>query len=360
MHGIDVSGWQPSNITALVDYDFAIIKATEGTNFVSPTCDQQYQLAKKRGKGLGVYHFASGVGAVAEADHFINNVQGYVGEAILVFDYEANALSRGREWCRQWIRRVKERTQVPPVIYASESVVVAQQLDKLAAEENCGLWVANYGANNVQGYSEQPQLRGSVIRQYTSKGRLAGYGGDLDLNYSTLSLEAWRKYANGQRGGASAPTPEPAQPLRKSNEDIATEVMRGAWGNGDDRKARLAAAGYDYAAIQAIINGKYVRRSDEEVATEVIAGKWGMGEDRKARLTGQGYDYAKIQGIVNSRLNAPVATPAVHIVIPSGAWLGQLASQYGTTVAQLLVWNKPKYPAMTANYIQAGWTIRVR
>lgn len=360
MNGIDVSAWQPRNITALVPHDFVIIKATEGTGYVSDACDQQYQIAKSKGKGLGVYHFASGVDAVAEADHFVNSVQGYLGEAILVLDYEANAVNRGREWVRTFVRRIKERTQVPPVIYASTSVISSQQLDKLAVEEDCGIWAANYGANNPTGYVKADQMNGSVIRQYTSKGRLDGYSGDLDLNYSILTLEQWKMYALGKRGGAPAPTPAPEQPLRKSNDQIATEVMRGAWGNGDDRKARLAAAGYDYQAIQDIVNGVHERRSDDQVANEVIANKWGIGDDRRARLESQGYNYDAIQKLVNQKLNTPTAQPAVNIVIPAGAWLGNIAAQYGTSVAQLLVWNKPKYPAMTANYIQAGWTIRVR
>lgn len=361
MHGIDVSAWQPRNITALVDHDFAIIKATESTGYVSDACDQQYQIAKSKGKVTGVYAFLRPVDAVAQMDFFINNIQGYIGEALLVLDYEANAIAKGREWLRTSIRRVKERTNVPPVIYASESVVADQQLDKLAAEENCGLWVANYGANKQQGYSVQPQLRGSIIRQYTSKGRLNGYGGDLDLNYTELTPDQWRKYANGQRNGASAPAPvaTPA-PIRKSNDEIATEVMRGAWGNGDDRKARLAAAGYDYQTIQDIINGVYVRRPDDVVAQEVIDGKWGIGEDRKTRLASQKYDYDTIQAIVNKKLNTPTSTPAVNIVVPSGATMTLLQAQYGTPIAQIITWNRPKYPSITAAYIQAGWTLRVK
>ena len=35
---------------------------------------------------------------------------------------------------------------------------------------------------------------------------------------------------------------------------IATEVILGKWGNGIDRVNRLNAAGYDYAAIQKIVN----------------------------------------------------------------------------------------------------------
>lgn len=40
----------------------------------------------------------------------------------------------------------------------------------------------------------------------------------------------------------------------KSVEEIAREVLQGKWGNGADRKARLEAAGYDYAVVQAKVN----------------------------------------------------------------------------------------------------------
>ena len=37
----------------------------------------------------------------------------------------------------------------------------------------------------------------------------------------------------------------------------------------------------------------------EAVAKEVIAGKWGNGEDRKKRLQAMGYDYGAVQKKVN-------------------------------------------------------------
>lgn len=40
----------------------------------------------------------------------------------------------------------------------------------------------------------------------------------------------------------------------KSVEEVAREVLQGKWGNGADRKARLEAAGYDYAEVQAKVN----------------------------------------------------------------------------------------------------------
>lgn len=41
---------------------------------------------------------------------------------------------------------------------------------------------------------------------------------------------------------------------KKSNTQIAKEVKAGKWGNGATRKKKLKAAGYNYAAIQKIVN----------------------------------------------------------------------------------------------------------
>ena len=43
-------------------------------------------------------------------------------------------------------------------------------------------------------------------------------------------------------------------PVKKSVDELAKEVIRGDWGNGQDRKNRLAAAGYNYSEVQARVN----------------------------------------------------------------------------------------------------------
>lgn len=89
---------------------------------------------------------------------------------------------------------------------------------------------------------------------------------------------------------------------QKSNEEIAQEVLAGKWGNGDDRRVRLASAGYDYGVIQHLVNTMYNRKSDKTIAVECIQGKWGNGKERKRRLAEAGYDYGHIQKIINSML----------------------------------------------------------
>lgn len=93
---------------------------------------------------------------------------------------------------------------------------------------------------------------------------------------------------------------------KKSNEEIASEVLKGYWGNGVDRQNKLAAAGYDYNAIQALVNTKVTtqaapaKKSNEQIAGEVLQGLWGNGDDRRNKLQGAGYDYNAVQAIVNA------------------------------------------------------------
>ena len=42
--------------------------------------------------------------------------------------------------------------------------------------------------------------------------------------------------------------------VKKSNEEIAKEVVAGKWGNGNARKTALTKAGYNYKTIQTLVN----------------------------------------------------------------------------------------------------------
>ncbi len=96
---------------------------------------------------------------------------------------------------------------------------------------------------------------------------------------------------------------------KKSNEEIANEVIAGKWGNGDARKNALTKAGYNASAIQAIVNQKLLgksstqnKKSNDQIANEVIKGLWGNGQDRKNRLKNAGYDPTVIQNLANKKM----------------------------------------------------------
>jgi len=50
---------------------------------------------------------------------------------------------------------------------------------------------------------------------------------------------------------------------KKSNAEIAKEVIAGKWGNGDERKKKLEAAGYNYKDVQNEVNKMLVDKSNE-------------------------------------------------------------------------------------------------
>lgn len=131
------------------------------------------------------------------------------------------------------------------------------------------------------------------IWQYTSDGTVDGINGRVDMNIS------YKNYPAIIMDTKPAPTPVP----RKSNEEIADEVIAGKWDNGETRVKLLTEAGYDYNVVQEIVNKKCKKKSNEEIANEIIReGKWGVGEERKRLLTEAGYDYNAIQAIVNEKM----------------------------------------------------------
>lgn len=90
----------------------------------------------------------------------------------------------------------------------------------------------------------------------------------------------------------------------KSITDLAYEVIAGKHGIGEARKKALGSL---YNEVQAKVNEllgvkKAKKKTNEQIANEVIAGKWDKGAERKRLLTAAGYNYKEIQAIVNKKL----------------------------------------------------------
>ena len=118
-----------------------------------------------------------------------------------------------------------------------------------------------------------------------------------DPNYISKVISIIEKY------NLTAWDKKEVQPQLKPVDTVAREVIAGQWGNGEDRKARLTQAGYDYNVIQAraneMLRPQPQRKSIDEIAREVIRGKWGNNPERKRRLESAGYDYNAVQKRVN-------------------------------------------------------------
>ena len=355
MNGIDVSGWQAGINLAAVPCDFVIIKSTQGTSYVNKDCDRAYQQAKAAGKLLGVYHYFSGGDPYAEAEFFVKNIKGYVGEAILVLDWEGeqnSKFSQGPAVAKPFLDKVAELTGVRPLIYMSKSV--CRQHDWSSVATLYGLWVAQYADNNSTGYKSNPWSDNKgygawvtpAIFQYSSHGRLSGYNGDLDINIAYIDANGWKSYAGAKSGTGSKPEVSASQQTTPTGTtlDLVYGVMTGQYGSGAERKTKL---GSRYDEVQNMIN-HIVTTAASILATEVKSGTYGNGDVRKVVL---GSRYDEVQKIVNGS-----GTSAVYYTVKSGDTLSAIASKYGTTYQKIAQINGISNP----NNIYVGQKIRVK
>ena len=66
-------------------------------------------------------------------------------------------------------------------------------------------------------------------------------------------------------GTASAPA-APAASSKTVNDQVVADVLRGVYGSGNDRVARLQAAGYNPAEVQAAVNARVAAQAPRVVA----------------------------------------------------------------------------------------------
>ena len=204
---IDISGnnsLKPSDVRASIDA--VMVKATEGASYVSSACDPDVQDAMSNGIPWGFYHYARNNDATDEAEFFYRNCRNYFGEGIPCLDWEEG---QSAAWVNSFVRRVHELSGVWPWVYASKATFNASS----GVEPNCGRWVAQWPGSSADTFTEaesksKPKLSEGLVCawQFTSKGRLTGYSGNLDLNLFYGDEVAWGKYANpdahtGDAGG---------------------------------------------------------------------------------------------------------------------------------------------------------------
>ena len=96
---------------------------------------------------------------------------------------------------------------------------------------------------------------------------------------------------------APKPTPAPDPHRGKSDDELAHEVIANRHGNGDARKASL---GSRFTLVQRRVNAIYAM-TDQQLAHEIAkgVGAWGVGDERKAKLKNAGRNYKTVQTLVN-------------------------------------------------------------
>lgn len=210
MRGIDCASYQTGIDPSAVPCDFVIVKSTQGTTYVNPDFKRLAEATLAAGKALGIYHYASGGNATAEANHMLDIAGGYIGRAIFCLDWEGvqnKLFESGQDsaWIDEFCSIVENRVGSECLVYISKSCMGFARGHKL--------WVAQYANMNPTGYQDNPWNEGAYgccIRQYTSMGRLDGWGGDLDLDKAYMSRGEWDAWAAGNGAPASGPKEQAA------------------------------------------------------------------------------------------------------------------------------------------------------
>ena len=192
--GIDVSGHQRSiswRAVKRAGVAFAFIKATEGVGFVDSAFERHRTDARRAGVPVGAYHFArpdtniSAQDPIAEADHFIDVAEPAEGDLLPVLDLETPGLSSAQmaRWAKRFLQRVEKRIGEPPILYTFPSYWTDRMANSKAFARY-PLWLASYGPDD--GRVHPVRTIGGweriAVHQYTSKGRIEGFSGQLDLN----------------------------------------------------------------------------------------------------------------------------------------------------------------------------------
>ena len=283
IRGIDVSKFQGNVDFAAVKrsgIEFVIIRAGFG-KYASQKdiCfEQNYKNAKAAGLNVGAYWFSyanNDLEAAQEAEACAEVLKGKQFEFPIYYDLENDPpsgyypFSKSKEHCSKLVDTfcsALEKRGYFVGLYISRSPLQTHITKEVA--ERYTLWLAEYDSKlNYNGACD--------IWQYSSTGRISGIAREVDMDYCYRDFPSIIKAAglNGYPKTApkpETPKPEEPKPAKKTVQELAQEVLDGKWGNGVDRAKRLEAAGYDYAAVQKLVNQFVTDRDKKTVVTYVV------------------------------------------------------------------------------------------
>lgn len=315
--GIDVSHWQGnidwSKVKA-AGIQFAIIKAggSDDGFYTDSKWEANYKGAKANGITVGAYYFVgpkcmNAAAGKADAERFFQLLTGKQLEYPVFMDNEAQPASAKAGITEATITFCETMEAAGYFVgYGSTDSRFHERMDdsRLTAYTR---WVAQYASKCTY-----PGSYG--IWQHSSSGRVSGISGNVGhvpvlRGPPVRNQERWLQRIRERHGNRQHP-------------GSAHEEIRG------------------------------------EIASEVIAGKWGNGDDRRNRLTTAGYNYSAVQSKGNEKLGATAKLSAVYYTVKRGDTLSAIANKYGTSVSAIQKLNSSLIK--NANLIQVGWRIRVK
>ena len=224
MKGIDVSQWQ-----GVIDWekvkshiDFAIIRLGWISNKNQHTLDSKFERNYSECKRLGipvgvyVYNYAQTTElAKSGAEWTVNKLQGKSLELPVYIDMEDKSGTKlGKDLNTNiciTFNRIIEGAGLWAGVYANLNWF-ENYLNKDEIKRRYTTWIAHYGV-------DQNKYKGQYdMLQYSSSGAVNGIAGNVDMNI------LYRDLIKEITGGKVTP-----QPARKTNDEIATEVIDDLW-----------------------------------------------------------------------------------------------------------------------------------
>lgn len=247
--GIDVSVWNGTIDFAKVKkagIEFVIIRSGYGrlASQKDTRFESYYAGAKKAGLKIGSYWYSyahSVAEARLEAKACLACIKGKSFDLPIYFDMEEGSqfslgytavTNMALAFCEEI-----EKAGYKAGVYSNTNWFSNVLSKKTIQQKGYSIWHAQWSSSAVTNCD---------VWQYADNGKVSGISGNVDMNVCYTSF------------GASKPaaTTKPTTTKKKTNEQIAQEVIDGKWGNGDDRKKKLTEAGYSYAEVQALVNKK--------------------------------------------------------------------------------------------------------
>ena len=253
--GVDVSHYQKDiewRKVAAANKQFAILKAMyeAQSHRKDEYFEENYRQCGIYGLSRGVYIFIAS-SSIADPEGDAKALLRHLADRPLEYgiwlDYESEVLRR----------QGKDKIEALTNVYASQfraagyytgiycnkdwyDNVISQSL-----KNDFDFWIARYPKNDHGDYSPtsklRPNYRTAVAWQYSSKGKVDGIKGNVDLDVDfdgVVNLIA-------------------KEPYKKTNLEIAKEVLQGTWGTAKTNPSRrklLTMAGYDPDEVQRIVN----------------------------------------------------------------------------------------------------------
>lgn len=215
-HGIDVSVYQGD-----IDYEqvkaygieVVYIRAGEGSDYIDPAFERNYENALNAGLKIGYYHYITAsdtTEAAAQAEFFYSLIKGKTIDCYPAMDFEAfPGLSDAEinEIALTYLETLSRLLGYPAAIYTDVNNIETLWDSSLSQYP---LWVAEYGTGTPQRIGAWADWSGF---QYSDMGKVNGIGGYVDLDYFKDSI-----FINPAERPEPEPTPEPVPDPNPTNQ----------------------------------------------------------------------------------------------------------------------------------------------